>query len=168
MQLSDSRKTNLTDTLILKFEKAAFQGRELATGTAGAEPGIIEAKNGKITRGEITRSTPIQLGDIVFNSFKATYIASAAAVYWSFKGPGKYFNKNVEVGTPGVGNPQVKIGGDPTKGFQLNTTNEPVPAITPDFKLPETIDIAGLTFDTALLPQDEAVVDEGLKEKRSA
>jgi hypothetical protein len=158
---TNSRKTQLTDTLVLKFEKATFQGNDLAIGAAGSEPAVIEAKNGKITKGEIVRATPIQLGDIAFNNLKATYIATTASTYWSFKGPGRYFDKSVQVGAPGTGNPQMKIGGDPAKGYQLDTQNEPAPLITPDFKLPETIEVAGLNLDTSILAQDEPVIDEG-------
>ncbi len=47
LQFNDSRKTRLTDTLLLKFEKVAFQGKEFATGSAGSEPAFVEAKNGR-------------------------------------------------------------------------------------------------------------------------
>lgn len=160
-----ARKASLTDSLTLKFEKATFQGTELASGGVGSEPAIIEAKNGKITKAVITRNTASQVGDIKFDRFVATYNFSALPAFWFFTGPGKYFNKTVNVGSPGANNPQLKIGGELGKGFQLKTINEPVPVLPPNFQLPDVIEVAGLKFDTSELPQDGPVVDEGANGK---
>lgn len=163
--LDSARKATLTDALTLKFEKATFQGTELASGAAGSEPAIIEAKNGKITKAVITRNNSVQVGDIKFDRFVATYNLSALPAFWFFAGPGKYFNKTVNVGSPGANNPQLKIGGELGKGFQLKTINEPVPVLPPNFQLPDVIEVAGLKFETSELPQDGPVVDEGANGK---
>jgi hypothetical protein len=165
VQLDSARKATLTDAMVLKFEKATFQGTELATGAVGTEPAIVEAKAGKITKAVITRNSAVQVGDIKFDKFVATYNLAAIPAFWSFVGPGKYFNKTVSVGTPGANNPQLKIGGELGKGFQLKTINEPVSVLPPSFQLPEVIEVAGLKFETSELPQDEPVVDEGANGK---
>jgi hypothetical protein len=165
VQLDAARKSTLTDSLVLKFEKATFQGTELANGAIGTEPAIVEAKAGKITKAVITRNSAVQVGDIKFDKFVATYNLAAIPAFWSFVGPGKYFNKTVAVGTPGANNPQLKIGGELGKGFQLKTINEPVSVLPPSFQLPEVIEVAGLRFETSELPQDAPAMDEGANGK---
>lgn len=152
---------NLTTNLQLKFPVAKFDGNILAQGTVGSEVAILEAKEGKITKGEITSPGARVIGDFQFQNFKATYTNNSTSKTWTFVGPAVYLGKQVNVGTPAVGNPQLKIGGDPKLGFQLQTISNPAELITPDFKLPSSLEIAGLNFDTALLPQDAPVVDQG-------
>ncbi len=126
VQFEDVRKTSLTENLTLKFERVRFQGNELASGIAGSEPAIIEARNGRIEKAQFAGTRPVQLGDIAFENFRANLILATNSIHWFFTGPGKYFQKPVNVGTPGTGNPQVKIGGDPLAGFQLQVIEKSV------------------------------------------
>ncbi len=151
-------KTTLTDSLNLKFGIASLQNVPLAQGATGSEPAVIEAKKGKLTKAEI-KGTNTLINDVTFQSFTATYIFAATPGSWNVVGPGTFLGRSVSVGTPG--GMLMKIGGDPKKGEQLQTANKPVEAPTPQFALPNSVDIAGLNFDLRSIPQDEPVKDEG-------
>lgn len=159
--MDDAKKATLTKTLSLKFPVARFDGNVIAQGAVGSEVAILEAVEGKITKAEITSPSARVIGDFNFQNFKATYSNNSRSKIWTFVGPATYQGKQVNVGTPAPGNPQLRIGADPKLGFQLQTISKPVELLTPDFKLPSSIEVAGLNFDTALLPQDAPVVDQG-------
>lgn len=153
-------KSSLSDTLNLKFTSAKFDGNVIAQGTVGSEPAIIEAKDGKITKAEVTSSVPRQIGDIAYTRFTAKHTTLKQGGRWTFTGPGVFFGKPVEVGVPAPGNPQMLIGGEPGKGFQLQTINRPVEPPSPVLELPKKVELAGLTFDVSAMQQDAAPVDE--------
>jgi hypothetical protein len=108
----------------------------------------------------VTSNVPRQIGDIAYTRFTAKHETLKQGSRWTFKGPGVYFGKPVEVGVPAPGNPQMLIGGEPGKGFQLQTIDRPADPPAAVFDLPRTVELAGLTFDVSAMEQDAAPVDE--------
>ena len=100
-----------------------------------------------------------------FQNFTSSFDFKTTPGYWKFSGPGTYFGKQTTVGNANGSGLQVKIGGDRSKGFQLQTLGKIVEPIKPDFSLPDTIEVAGLTIDTKSLLRVEPDVLEGASKR---
>jgi hypothetical protein len=155
-------KTLLTESIQLKYPKSTFNGKILAEGPVGSEPNVIEARGRHLTKGEIESTVPTTVGDIEFQNFVANYSFNATPSSWNFVGPGTFFGKPVNVGSPGADNPEVKIGGDPKQGFQLRTLKEPLDPDAPSFPLPSVVKLLGVSFNVGAMPQEGAPVDDGV------
>lgn len=135
--------------LVLPFARSIFEGQTLAQGAVGAEPNVVTLLSGDAVSASIKGAIATKIGDVNFSSFTADLDLKTALRSWKFKGAGKYFGRDVNVGKD-LNSPTIQIGGnpvDPTLGYQLLQSKLPTDGGLPQFPLPKIFTLKGVNFD---------------------